>query len=199
MTQTASLPSEPHMDSEGLSRFKAALEKSTCYLEYGCGGSTQYACNVAQVATVVSVDTSKPWVEMVASSVAKSASRTILNYCDLGPVGDWGTPVDRQKIDEFWRYPAAPWQTATLREAIPDTVLIDGRFRVASFLYSLSAARVGTTILFDDYFDRPRYHVVERFCRITERHGRMAVFVAQHAYAETELLSALARATTDWS
>lgn len=49
--------------------------------------------------------------------------------------------------------------------------MIDGRFRVACFLYSLLCAETGTVILFDDYSLRFRYHLVEDFCPKVESHG----------------------------
>ena len=30
--------------------------------------------------------------------------------------------------------------------------------------------------MFDDYFDRPEYFIVEEFCELEGRHGRMAHF-----------------------
>ena len=63
------------------------------------------------------------------------------------------------------------------REGVsPDLVLIDGRFRVASFLVSALLAQEGCTILFDDYFDRPNYHVVEKYLKPVRKAGRMAEF-----------------------
>jgi len=58
----------------------------------------------------------------------------------------------------------------------PDLVVIDGRFRVACFLHSLLAAEAGTPILFDDYTNHPRYHLVEEFCPIEQSEGRQALF-----------------------
>ena len=58
----------------------------------------------------------------------------------------------------------------------PDLVLIDGRFRVACFLHSRLAAEAGTPSLFDDYTNRPQYHLVEEFCPNEQTEGREALF-----------------------
>lgn len=58
----------------------------------------------------------------------------------------------------------------------PDLVLIDGRFRLACFLHSQLAAETGTPILFDDYTNRPQYHLVEEFCPIEQSEGRQVLF-----------------------
>ena len=55
--------------------------------------------------------------------------------------------------------------------------MIDGRFRVACFLNSLLNADPNTIILFDDYINRPHYHIVEEFLKPTQSCGRQACFV----------------------
>jgi hypothetical protein len=189
----------PLMDASGLLFFKESLVSANCFLEYGCGGSTAYAVNQAKVKAVISVDTSLEWVEKVAQSLANSESRLLLKHCDVGPVVDWGAPLNRDRSQHFWRYMVTPWNTAKEHNLVPDLVLIDGRFRVASFLYSLLCARVGTTIMFDDYLDRPHYFVVERFCRLKEKHGRMGVFQVQQHYAVPDIVSAIAEYATVWA
>ena len=58
----------------------------------------------------------------------------------------------------------------------PDLVLIDGRFRVASFLTSLRECKVGTKIIFDDYEFRAHYHIVEDFIKPDRIFGPQAIF-----------------------
>ncbi len=194
-----SITPTPCMDEGGLGCFTEAMRQSSVFLEYGCGGSTLYACNVAKVKTVISVDTDKLWVEKVCSSVTDSKTHLLLEYCDLGDVGDWGTPKTTERYQDFWKYMVSPWAAAKAHGVVPDTVLIDGRFRVASFLYSLLSSRTGTKILFDDYFDRPHYFCVEAFCRVEERRGRMAVFVATNNFSHVDLVAKIARYSLIWS
>ena len=59
----------------------------------------------------------------------------------------------------------------------PELVLIDGRFRVACFLFSLINGSPGTKIIFDDYVNRPHYHVVEEFIKPIETCGIQALFI----------------------
>jgi hypothetical protein len=80
----------------------------------------------------------------------------------------------------------------------PDLVLIDGRFRVFCFLTSVKFAPVGTKILFDDYINRPFYHVVEEFCERIDTCGRQALFeVSQSAKKKVsdEILSTFQNVT----
>jgi hypothetical protein len=187
------------MDDQGLLFFKNSLKQSNCYLEFGCGGSTVYASNEAKVRHILSVDTSLEWISQVLKEVRASNGNLHLVHIDLGEVGDWGTPKSTEKYGEFWKYTVAPWKKASELQLVPDTVLIDGRFRVACFLYSLLVARVGTTLIFDDYFDRPEYFVVERFCRVEQKVGRSAIFVASQHFNTADLVSEYARYTLNWN
>jgi len=57
-----------------------------------------------------------------------------------------------------------------------DVILIDGRFRVSCFLYSLINAKKDSIIIFDDYLNRPWYHIVEDVIPLYDKCGRQAVF-----------------------
>jgi len=190
---SSTIPSVPHMDDEGFACFQAVLADSACYLEYGSGGSTVYANNVAGIKAIVSVESDRKWAEAVAGSLNKTSAKVLITHCDIGEVGAWGAPTDARHMGRFWRYMAAPWDVARQHGLIPDTVLVDGRFRVASFLFSLLSARVGTTILFDDYLDRPEYFVVEEFCRLKSRHGRLGLFEVVHDYATVDIVRRIAQ------
>ena len=58
-------------------------------------------------------------------------------------------------------------------------ILIDGRFRIACFVTAYLRATKPIIVLFDDYLDRPHYHVIERLLAPTEFVGRMARFDLQ--------------------
>ena len=90
----------------------------------------------------------------------------------MGEVSDWGNPTSFKNRENFSAY--ANWFWTLNIE--PDLVVIDGRFRVLCFLTSIKFAPVGTIILFDDYANRPFYHVAEEFLTVGERCGRQALF-----------------------
>jgi hypothetical protein len=66
-------------------------------------------------------------------------------------------------------------------------------------LYSLLCARVGATILFDDYFDRPHYFIVEKFCKLNSRSGRMGKFIVVHNFNHEEITAKIAQYSIDWA
>ena len=185
---------QPYLDEQGVAAFKAAVASSQCYLEYGSGGSTLYAAKIAQVAHILSIETDPAVAHQIVSALEGGDSVLHMICADIGAVGKWGYPVSNEKISEYWRYMSAPWNMAEELGLTPDTVLIDGRFRVASFLFSYIAAAEGISILFDDYYDRPHYWVVEAFCKPAQRHGRMALFnVAQRDYSQSAMCEMIAQ------
>jgi hypothetical protein len=151
--------------------FKATLTKETVYGEYGCGASTIWVLNNIGC-EIFSVDSSHKWIDKVKNEMP-SLSNGHIHWVDVGPIGDWGTPLGYSKFENFKDYTDWIWQ----HERKPNLVLIDGRFRVCCFLTSLLKADKGTKIFFDDYTDRPQYHVVERYLKPTEKCGRQAMFI----------------------
>jgi len=196
---TEDIQPAPSMDEQGLKCFQETTHRSKCYLEYGSGGSTVYAAKIAKIPNVISVESDKSWSEKVKASAYSPPGRLHIEHCDIGEVGEWGTPKNRDKIENFWRYVVSPWHSAKYNHLVPDTILVDGRFRVAAFLFTLVAARAGSVILFDDYFDRPHYFIVEQFCPVEEKHGRMAVFLATKHFSFADICERIAQYSIVWS
>lgn len=165
----------PHLESQGLLHFKNSLSKCSNYLEYGSGGSTVLASQY-NLNSIISVDSDKFWADKVESEIDRSRKFISINYCDIGPVRDWGIPTDLSGSKNYWKYVVLPWKVSKDRNTYPDLILIDGRFRVSCFIYSWMNADEGTTILFDDYTVRPEYHVLERIFTPIATHGMMAEF-----------------------
>lgn len=162
------------------SLFKELIKSVELYYEYGSGKSTEYVYKYS-TATIHSIDTSRIWVERIRLSLGiEAAKRLKIRWVDVGEVADWGTPVSFKNRHNFRIYAELLWQS----NAKPELVLIDGRFRVLCFLCSLKFAPVGTYILFDDYMDRPFYHVAEEFSERLDVCGRQALFEVTQASKE---------------
>lgn len=152
--------------------FKSLIRNSQVYFEYGCGKSTEYVYNFTS-ASIFSVDSSLNWVTKLKTlRKEEKCERLNLYWVDVGNVADWGRPTSFEKRQNFKKYAELLW----LSKNSPDLVLIDGRFRVLCFLTTIKFAPVGTAILFDDYNNRPYYHVVEEFCQKLDTCGRQALF-----------------------
>ena len=152
--------------------FKELINNTEIYFEYGCGKSTEYVFKNS-TAIIHAVDTSYDWVKKLKSlNAGDNTKRLNLNWIDVGNVADWGYPTSFERRDNFRSYAEILW----LQKIAPDLVLIDGRFRVFCFLTSVKLAPIGTKLLFDDYNNRPFYHVVEEYCEKVDTCGRQALF-----------------------
>ncbi|MCX2522765.1 hypothetical protein [Larsenimonas rhizosphaerae] len=150
--------------------FKRLAGESQCYGEYGVGQSTRWMAKHTN-ARLESVESDERWAVSVRTDIAVPERATV-RYCDTGPVGDWGRALSYKHRDRFEDYINGWWPEGIS----PDLVLVDGRFRVACFLTSLLNAAPGTRLLFDDYCNRPYYHLVEEFVTPAESCGRQMLF-----------------------
>lgn len=153
--------------------FKKYIKSCKVYGEYGCGLSTDYVLKNTNC-SIVSIDSSNEWV-MLVKNRSNYSERLDIHYIDVGEIGDWGRPIDFKKRENFKVYTDQLWE----QNLKPDLVLIDGRFRVACFLTCLLKAPIGTMIIFDDYTNRPEYHIVEEFLEIKESSGRQGIFIVE--------------------
>ena len=148
--------------------FKEEVLNASIYGEYGVGESTSWVLNHT-ACKVIAVDTSLSWVK----AVQNIDNRLNIHYANLGEVGAWGRPKSYTRRNFFPDYTDFIWNQADK----PDVVLIDGRFRVCCFLTSLKFAEEGTRIIFDDYINRPHYHVVEQYVPRVRECGRQCLFI----------------------
>ena len=144
-------------------------KETKIYAEYGIGKSTNWVLKKTP-AKVLAVDTSFEWVKEVKKNNSENLN---IHYSDCGEVGAWGTPNDYSKRANFSDYTDYIWKQADK----PNVVLVDGRFRVCCFLTSLKYADEGTQIIFDDYTNRPHYHIVEKYVTREREDGRQCLFI----------------------
>ena len=167
----------PAMSKDRIQILTENLMNSKVYLEFGMGGSTVLATRVG-VPYIFSVDSSLEWLGNITKEVSKISNRSKIKllHSDLGRIGDWGHPIGQEKISNWPTYYSGPWQVIQTSGISPDLVLIDGRFRVACFLYSILNLNPGSTIIWDDYLPRPEYHIIESILRPHQYVDSMAIF-----------------------
>ncbi len=151
----------------------------------------------------VSVDTDRFYMNSVKKKIGALSPSQKFVYADIGLTGPWGVPMRARnpspaKLRKWKDYPNAPWKVID-DDKTPDLILVDGRFRVATVLTCLlkTASEPDTTIMFDDYVDRPHYHVVEEYIKPRAIYGRMALFRPERIEAST-LIAAINRYSTYW-
>lgn len=148
-------------------------------LEYGSGGSTFLAID-AGVEHIMSVESDANWAANMVDVISQKhpeAKNVFIHHVDIGQTKAWGRPKTDAQWKNYHLYPLSVWDQTFFSE--PDLVLIDGRFRVGCFIATALRIRKKTTVLFDDYVDRPEYHVVESLAKPVETAGRMAKFVLE--------------------
>ena len=149
--------------------FKNYLKDCKIYFEYGVGDSTIWALENTS-SRIISVDTDKKWINKV--DISKNKKRIDINWINLGEIENWGRPKTYEYRKHFIEYISNVWNF----NLKADVILVDGRFRVACFLYSLINAKEGSIIIFDDYMNRSHYHVVEEVLGIHKKCGRQVAF-----------------------
>lgn len=173
------IPSVPHMEDAGIALLAEHLKGVKIFLEYGSGGSSIMAAH-AGIRHIYSVDSDLMFLQSVQKRLIADGiprRRYVPVYVDIGKTGDWGRPINDNHARDWPNYCSAPWIRLAHAGEEPSLVLIDGRFRVASFLITAMLAPPGCVILFDDYVDRPEYHVVEQHLKPVRFEGRMAEFI----------------------
>ena len=92
-----------------------------------------------------------------------------------------------QTTNLFFETVALTGHPVTEKGFKPDPILIDGRFRIATFLNAFIHCP-GATVIFDDYTDRPQYKVVESILSPKKFVGRIATFkIPKHPSRKTLL------------
>lgn len=174
---------QPHMSASEIALFEAQLAGKASLLEFGAGGSTVTAAQ--HVSRIVSVDSDPAWLAKVAADPALAGRDFTPFHADIGPVGEWGYPLDEARLRDWPRYHAAIWRSMT---GSPDAVLIDGRFRVACLLQSLIHCKPDCVLLFHDFTNRPHYHAVLGHAEIVAQVDTLAVLRARPAIDGKALL-----------
>jgi hypothetical protein len=154
---------------------REAYEGARVILEYGSGGSTVLAGGL-NGKVVFSVEGDRKWLRMMRRWFRDNPplASVHLHWADIGPVKRWGIPRDDASFRTWPDYPLSVWDRPDFVQ--PDTVLIDGRFRLGCFLATLLRLSAPAVVLFDDYFPRKKYRVAEDFATPVARIGRMARF-----------------------
>lgn len=169
---------------------RLAYDQAGVILEYGSGGSTVLAAEMAGK-HVTTVESDRKWARMMKrwfqAHPPAAGTEVEVIWSNIGPTRAWGHPVDDGEWRRFADYPLAVWQRKGFRH--PDVVLVDGRFRIGCALATAFSITRPVTLLFDDYGRRKWFHKVEEFIGTPRMVGRMALFdLAPRAIPPAQLL-----------
>lgn len=153
----------PLMSAAEQAVFRKYLSASTRYAEFGSGGSTVWANHTESIESIISIESDKDF----AAEIQAICPRAEVRWVDVGPTRGFGHPKDRTFQDTWYLY-------SDQNIGDPDTILIDGRWRVACAL-RVSMKYPNTTVLIHDFWNRPEYHVVLPFYSVIESVDTLAV------------------------
>jgi hypothetical protein len=167
------------------------MESSNYYVEFGAGYSTLLASKYKDL-RIISFESDEKYCKFIQNhiSVGSDNQNVTIIHVDIGPVGHWGYPKTGTTEFLFPNYLWTPTRTLMIKKIKPDLILIDGRFRVATFLNFL-INYPGTRIIFDDYFDRIQYHIVEEIIMPAAKVGRMAFFKSPKRMRRSAILNSI--------
>jgi len=163
-----------------LALFAAFVSCSSRYLEFGSGGSTYLAAQSTKE-WIISVESSPEWVEKVTQNCAGLNGAIKIVHADIGPVKEFGHPIDAAQKSNWPTYHEAVWNEPNADNA--DFCFVDGRFRVACFLQVLlRAKRPDIVIAIHDFSTRPHYHIILPFVRAIAVVERLSIFVPRPGF-----------------
>lgn len=160
---------EPHFNPNDINLFYEILNNSTHYFEYGSGGSTFQASIRNNIKTIYSVESDPEWYNNVCKTMQKNKPITLM-YRHLNTTSNmWGYPGEGCLIEHAKEYSNAICSLSETEANRLDMILIDGRFRVSCCLNCFDMISTECKIVFDDFINRPQYHIVLEFYDIVRK------------------------------
>jgi hypothetical protein len=165
--------------------FSLYLKNSTVYYEYGTGGSTTFACSLLSLSssasssidsnlqTIFSIESDQEFItNLIDQSDCLQANlqqHFYPVYPSIGPIKGFGYPIRNpnlileSQMNLWLSYPQSILTLVKRYKLPPDFVLIDGRFRVASALFTLLVLPSDSIIAIHDFSPRPQYYTILKY------------------------------------
>jgi len=159
--------------------FDKTIRNSKNYMEFGMGGSTFRVLQKSN-ANVYSIDSSTDWISLMREykqiRKMEKERRLSLFHVDIGPTKEWGRPVGDDNKEKFPNYSSYIFNL--INKDTIDTVLIDGRFRVACALKTILKCHqnMNFQIIIHDFWNREQYHVLLKYFDEIDKVESLGVF-----------------------
>ncbi len=158
---------EPHLAKNDKQLFYKYLDNSKIYFEYGSGGSTYQASIRNNIIKIYSVESDKKWQNILQQKITTNNVIYFFSEMNVQP-NTWGHPGSNSTQIQRINYSNYIRKLTESEQKSIDLILIDGRFRVACCLKCFDIINTDCFICFDDFLDRPEYHVVLDYYDIVE-------------------------------
>lgn len=159
---------EPSLAPNDKLMFYKYLDNSKRYFEYGSGGSTYQASIRNNITKIYSVESDKKWYDILKQNIKSNNITYFYNEMDVQP-NTWGHPGPKSTKTQHKKYSSYIRKLEKTQKEGIDLILIDGRFRVACCLKCFDVIKPDCLIAFDDFLNRPSYHVVLDYYDIVEK------------------------------
>ena len=159
---------EPHLSENDKNIFYKYLDNTNVYFEYGSGGSTYQASIRKNIKTIYSVESDITWQKKLNQTIKNPNINYIYNEMDTKP-DTWGNPGKNATNIQKINYSNQITKLSKEEQDSIDLVFIDGRFRVACCLKCYDIIKNNCLIAFDDFLNRPDYHIVLEYFDIIEK------------------------------
>ncbi len=160
---------KPHLAPNDTNMFYKYLDKASYYFEFGSGGSTYQASKRSNIKTIYSIESDKKWYNYLTKSINHNNFNYIFSDIDNAPPLNWGWPGPKATNEQKINYSN---HIVNLNKDIAnkiDFIFIDGRFRVACCLKCFDVISSECFIAFDDFLNRPYYHIVLQYFDIIDK------------------------------
>ena len=149
--------------------FEKYINNAKFYFEYGAGSSTYHASLKLNLKKIIVVESDKEWYNKVNNMIVNK-DKFIFNYIEMNSVPNTlGKPGPNSKKEDWIKYSDVIRKISKDISSKIDLVLIDGRFRVACCLKSFNIINDNCIILFNDFLNRDKYHVVLDFYNVIDK------------------------------
>lgn len=159
---------EPWLAKNDKEMFYRYLKNINVYFEYGSGGSTYQASIMNNIKKIYSVESDIQWQNKLKQIITFPNINYIYNEMDTQP-NTWGNPGKNATNIQKINYSNHIRNLSKEEQDSIDLVFIDGRFRVACCLKCYDIIKDNCLIAFDDFLNRPHYHIVLEYFDILEK------------------------------
>ena len=155
--------------------FLEQVRNSSCYLEFGAGGSTFLVLKESAIPEATSVESDPKWLDYLRNWPLireNEGKRLHFLHVDIGKTREWGIPLQLGMIKRFPEYSSLPFRS----EKKYDAVFIDGRFRIACAAAAILHCPPTAKILIRDFDWRPQYRCLLDFLEVVATADTLALF-----------------------
>jgi len=159
---------KPHLSADDMQLFEKYVSRASVYFEFGSGGSTDFVNSHDNIKHIYSVESDHEWYNKVKEVVGHDKTTYLFSNLNTKP-RMWGYPGPGCTDDQCRAYSDRLSKLHPSKRGLIDLVFIDGRFRVACCLKCFDSVSDDCVVCFDDFLNRPSYHVVLDYFDIIDK------------------------------